>query len=59
LLGDPATNHQKKRNTTYGLSLLAAGVALFSAQTPAQAADKKPNIPFIWGDDIGVHNISA
>ncbi|HMU55872.1 MAG TPA: sulfatase-like hydrolase/transferase, partial [Nitrospira sp.] len=23
------------------------------------AADKKPNILVIWGDDIGVHNISA
>jgi len=25
----------------------------------AQAADQKPNIVIIWGDDIGVHNISA
>jgi arylsulfatase A-like enzyme len=25
----------------------------------ADAADKKPNILVIWGDDIGVHNISA
>jgi arylsulfatase A-like enzyme len=25
----------------------------------AQAEDKKPNIVVIWGDDIGVHNISA
>jgi arylsulfatase A-like enzyme len=25
----------------------------------AQAQEKKPNILVIWGDDIGVHNISA
>jgi arylsulfatase A-like enzyme len=43
-----------------GLSLLTAGAALFGgAIAPAQAADKKPNIVVIWGDDIGVHNISA
>jgi arylsulfatase A-like enzyme len=27
--------------------------------TDAQAQEKKPNILIIWGDDIGVHNISA
>ena len=37
----------------YGLSLLATGTALFCAIAPAQAADKKPNILFIMGDDIG------
>ena len=36
------------------MGLLAAGLA---ATAPAQ--DKKPNILVIWGDDIGVHNISA
>ena len=41
------------------MSLLTAGAALFSAPTPAQAADKKPNILIIWGDDIGIWNISA
>jgi arylsulfatase len=39
-------------------SVLAAG-ALVSATTPAQAADKKPNILVIFGDDIGQSNISA
>ena len=29
------------------------------ARCPAQAQDKKPNILVIWGDDIGIHNISA
>ncbi|MGB8340802.1 MAG: arylsulfatase [Chthoniobacterales bacterium] len=36
-------------------------VALFAAclAVTAQAADKKPNILIIWGDDIGQFNISA
>ena len=43
-----------KQNISYnGLSLLIATAALFSAVAPAQAADKKPNILFIMGDDIG------
>ena len=43
-----------KRNISYnGLSLLIATAALFSAVAPAQAQDKKPNILFIMGDDIG------
>jgi arylsulfatase len=38
----------------------ALGLAL-GAVTPslAQAPAKKPNILVIWGDDIGIHNISA
>jgi len=35
------------------LSLLAAGAALYGAVPAAYAADKKPNILFIMGDDIG------
>ena len=43
-----------KRNLIHnGLSLLIATAALFSAVAPAQAQDKKPNILFIMGDDIG------
>ena len=41
-----------------GLSLVTAGAALFGVLAPAQAADKKPNILVIWGDDIGTWNIS-
>jgi arylsulfatase A-like enzyme len=43
-----------KRNLIHnGLSLLIATAALFSAVVPVQAQDKKPNILFIMGDDIG------
>ena len=44
-----------KRNLIHnGLSLLIATAALFSAVASAQAQDKKPNILFIMGDDIGI-----
>jgi ABC-type sugar transport system substrate-binding protein len=26
---------------------------------PAGAQDKKPNIVIVWGDDVGISNISA
>jgi len=43
-----------KRNIIHnGLSLLMAAAALFSAVATGQAQDKKPNILFIMGDDIG------
>src|SRR6266496_4315536 len=43
-----------KLNLSYnGLSLLMATAALLSAVAPVQAQDKKPNILFIMGDDIG------
>src|SRR5262250_3252478 len=40
------------------LYALLLGVSLLAASS-AGAADKKPNILVIWGDDIGIHNISA
>jgi arylsulfatase len=43
--------------TAVGLVALVCA-ALISA-SPAAAADKKPNIVIIWGDDIGQSNISA
>ncbi len=43
----------------YGLAVLTASAALLCAVAPAQAADRKPNILVIWGDDIGQFNVSA
>ena len=49
-----------KRMQHYGLSLLTAGAALYGVTSSVQAADaKKPNILIIWGDDVGMWNISA
>src|SRR5438094_7178751 len=60
---NPKPNNKKpkmKRNLSYnGLSLLMATAALLSVVAPAQAQDKKPNIVFIMGDDIGMWNIGA
>ena len=42
-----------------GLAAAALVCAVLIAATPAAAADKKPNIVIIWGDDIGQSNISA
>ena len=41
------------------LTVFAASVAIFYAIVPGYAADTKPNILVIWGDDIGRDNISA
>ena len=54
----------KNKLLHYGLSMLMAGAIFFSAIAPVQAAniapqDKKPNILIIWGDDVGMWNISA
>ena len=48
-----------KKIQHYGLSLLTAGAALYGVSATVQAADKKPNIVIIWGDDIGQSDISA
>src|SRR5881227_3819360 len=39
--------------------LIATAALLRAAVVPAQAQDKKPNILFIMGDDIGIWNIGA
>jgi arylsulfatase len=41
------------------LSVVAMAVFLPPTATPAQAAEKKPNILILWGDDIGWFNVSA
>jgi arylsulfatase len=50
-----------KRNDLikYGLTVLTASTALIGAGGTAQAADKKPNILVIFGDDIGTWNVGA
>jgi arylsulfatase A-like enzyme len=50
---------RRNKLLSYGLAVLAAAAALLCAVIPARAADKKPNILVIWGDDIGRDNISA
>ena len=39
--------------------LVACVSVAISVAAPASAANKKPNILVIWGDDIGITNISA
>jgi arylsulfatase A-like enzyme len=41
------------------LSLLVAGATFLGALASVRAADRKPNILVLWGDDIGWWNISA
>jgi arylsulfatase len=49
-----------KRNRVLGYGRIAFLVAtMVFFVVPAHAADKKPNILVIWGDDIGRDNISA
>jgi len=38
---------------------VAASAAILSAVGPARAADKRPNILVIMGDDVGWFNIGA
>lgn len=56
---DRHTNQTMKTKLLhFGLLLLAAS-SFLGMRAPAQAADKKPNILIIWGDDVGMYNISA
>ena len=49
----------KHKRFTHSLSVLTALAALMCAVAASQAADKKPNIIFIMGDDVGWFNIGA
>jgi arylsulfatase A-like enzyme len=44
----------KQKRFTHSLAVVTAFAALMCAAAPTQAADKKPNILFIMGDDIGI-----
>ncbi|MBP2677047.1 MAG: arylsulfatase, partial [Deltaproteobacteria bacterium] len=51
-----------KRDKKRWLTVMAAAALVCSvviSALPAIAAEKKPNILVIWGDDIGQFNISA
>jgi arylsulfatase A-like enzyme len=43
----------------HGLTKVAAAAAMLAVVAPAHAADKKPNILVIMGDDVGWFNIGA
>ena len=47
------------RNALLTFVSVALTAAMSCVPAFAQAPQKKPNILVIWGDDIGVHNISA
>ena len=49
----------KNKLLSHSLTVLAVSVALMCMVATGQTQDKKPNILVIWGDDIGIHNISA
>jgi arylsulfatase A-like enzyme len=60
LLSIPNQNKEiqmKHKLFTHSLSVLTALAALLCAVAPAHAADKKPNIVFIMGDDVGWFNV--
>lgn len=49
----------KQRSIRLLMTILVLGAALPMFGGTAHAQTKKPNILVIWGDDIGIHNISA
>ena len=49
----------QRRRLTHSLTLLTVLAALLGPVATGQAAEKKPNILFIMGDDVGWFNIGA
>jgi arylsulfatase len=49
----------KNKLISHGLTVVIAFAALMCAVATGQAQDKKPNIVFIMGDDVGWFNIGA
>jgi arylsulfatase A-like enzyme len=50
---------KRKKLVADVLTTIAVSTTLLAGAMAAQAADKKPNILVIWGDDIGWFNVSA
>src|SRR5215468_8352369 len=48
-----------RRLPSFVLTAVTASASLICALSGAQAQDKKPNIVFIMGDDVGMWNIGA
>jgi len=55
-LYEDRASHHRRTVSLFAVIMSCASLVVASA---AGAADKKPNILVIWGDDIGIHNISA
>src|SRR5690242_5559066 len=53
---EPQATSRLQRSRTIFFAMMAV---LLYVVAPAQAADGKPNILVIWGDDVGRDNISA
>jgi arylsulfatase A-like enzyme len=49
----------KHKSPIHGFAIFSVLGALLCVVTPGQAAEKKPNIVFIMGDDIGWFNVGA
>jgi hypothetical protein len=52
-------NHWKHKLINSGVSALAIVAALLGTVSATRAADKKPNIIVIMGDDVGWFNVGA
>jgi arylsulfatase len=57
-IGAPSCCAEGAAKNTF-LAQAAAGRAIAAATTTAPSSPKKPNILVIWGDDIGLWNVSA
>ena len=53
------TSNMKTTRRQHLLAATLVSVLAFTTTFAAQAADKKPNILILWGDDIGWWNVSA
>ena len=59
---NPLAGLRKFKGLLVSMGIVACGLPLVAQGTPKKAApatNKKPNILIIWGDDVGMWNISA